>query len=199
MTMSFWDRRFAEEGFAYGERPNRYLGEELDRLEPGSLLLPAEGEGRNAVWAAERGWTVHAFDTSVVGRDKALALASRRGVDITYDIRSVTDGLADLEGRFDAVGLVFMHLPGVVRRAAHRAVARCLRPGGTLILEAFSKEQLERGTGGPREAELLYAVDELRGDFETLRIHSLDRCDVELDEGRYHLGVASVIRLLASS
>jgi SAM-dependent methyltransferase len=198
MTTSFWDRRFAEEGYAYGEEPNRYLCEELGRLDPGSLLMPAEGEGRNAVWAAAAGWMVHAFDTSTVGRDKALAMARRRGVEITYDIRSVADDLSDLEGRFDAVGLVFMHLPGAVRRAAHRALARCLRPGGTLILEAFAKEQLERGTGGPREPELLYDVDELRGDFETLRVQSLERREVELAEGRYHLGVASVIRLRAS-
>jgi SAM-dependent methyltransferase len=196
--MSFWDRRFAEAGFAYGEEPNRFLAEELDRLDPGALLLPAEGEGRNAVWAAARGWTVHAFDTSIVGRDKALAMARRRGVEITYEIRSVADDLTDLEGRFDAVGLVFMHLPGDARRAAHRAVARCLRPGGSLILEAFAKEQLERGTGGPRESELLYDLDELRRDFETVRLQSLERREVELAEGRYHLGVASVIRLRAS-
>ena len=89
MTLTFWDERFAEEGFAYGEEPNRYLREQLDRLTPGSLLLPAEGEGRNAVWAATRGWRVHAFDTSTVGRDKALATARRQGVEITYELRSV--------------------------------------------------------------------------------------------------------------
>lgn len=199
MTKNFWDQRFEEEGFAYGEKPNRYLREQLDRLEPGSLLLPAEGEGRNAVWAAARGWTVHAFDTSTVGRDKALAMARRRGVEITYELRSVADELIDCEGRFDAVGLVFLHLLPEGRRDAHRAAARCLRPGGTLILEAFAKEQLERGTGGPRDLDLLYAIADLREDFAPLEIHSLERCEVELDEGRYHLGVASVIRLSASA
>lgn len=199
MMESFWDQRFAEEGFAYGEEPNRYLREQLDRLEPGSLLLPAEGEGRNAVWAATRGWSVHAFDTSTVGRDKALAMARSRAVNIIYELRSVVDDLGEFEGRFDAVGLVFMHLPPEGRREAHRAVARSLRPGGTLILEAFSKKQLERGTGGPRDPDLLYETVDLREDFEELKILTLENCDVELNEGRYHLGAASVVRMLASA
>lgn len=198
MTINFWDQRFAEQGFAYGEEPNVFLGRRLGEIEPGELLLPAEGEGRNAVWAATQGWKVHAFDTSTVGRDKALAAARRRSVDITYELRSVVDDLDDLEGRFDAVGLVFMHLPPEVRRPAHRALVRCLRPGGVLILEAFSREQLERGTGGPRESSLLYSVDELEVDFDDLDVVSLQACDVELAEGRYHRGESSVVRLLAS-
>lgn len=199
MTVTFWDQRFAEEGFAYGEEPNRHLRKQLDRVPPGSLLLPAEGEGRNAVWAATRGWEVLAFDTSTVGRDKALATARRKGVEIAYELRSVAEPTHDLEARFDAVGLVFMHLPAEVRRMAHQRVARCLRPGGTLILEAFSTEQLKRGTGGPRDLELLYTTTHLEEDFAALEIHTLENCDVELDEGRYHLGVASVVRMLATA
>lgn len=196
---SFWDQRFAEDGFAYGEEPNVFLRRQLEGLEPGSLLLPAEGEGRNAVWAATRGWDVYAFDTSTVGRDKALAMARRRGVAITYELRSVADNLDDLEGRFDAIGLVYMHLPSEWRRQAHRAVARCLRPGGMLIIEAFSKEQLERGTGGPRDLDLLYEIADLRSDFAGQKLERIEKCDVGLSEGRYHVGVASVIRILASA
>lgn len=199
MTLTFWDERFAESGFAYGEEPNGFLREQLDRLTPGSLLLPAEGEGRNAVWAASRGWSVHAFDTSTVGRDKALATARRKGVEMTYELRSAAEPMLDFEARFDAVGLVFMHLPAEVRRSAHQGVARCLRPGGALILEAFSTEQLERGTGGPRELELLYTAADLEEDFAGLEIHTLEKRDVELNEGRYHLGVASVVRVLATA
>ena len=78
-------------------------------------------------------------------------------------------------------------------------MARSLRPGGTLILEAFSKKQLERGTGGPRDPDLLYETVDLREDFEELKILTLEDCDVELNEGRYHLGAASVVRMLASA
>jgi SAM-dependent methyltransferase len=196
---SFWDQRFSEEGLAYGREPNAFLKQQLGRLTPGSLLLPAEGEGRNAVWAAVEGWRVHAFDTSTVGRDKALEMAERRGVEIAYEVRSAAADLRDFEGRFDAVGLVFMHLPPDVRRVAHRAAARSLRPGGTLILEAFSKAQLELGTGGPRHLDLLYETDDLESDFSGLSISSLARVEVELDEGRYHRGLSSVIRLVAEA
>lgn len=196
---SFWDQRFAEEGFAYGEEPNRFLRDQLNRLVPGTLLLPAEGEGRNAVWAAAQGWDVYAFDTSTVGRDKALAMARRRGVELDYGLRSITDESVDLERRFDVVALIFVHLPPDVRRMAHRAAVRWLRPGGSLILEAFAKEQLERGTGGPRDLELLFEIADLREDFAGLEIEMLERSEVELDEGRYHRGVASVIRFRASA
>lgn len=64
MTDTFWDKRYAEEGLAYGDAPNQFLRRELDQLDPGLLLLPAEGEGRNAVWAAVNGWKVHAYDTT---------------------------------------------------------------------------------------------------------------------------------------
>jgi len=80
VTRTFWDERFAGEGIACGEKPNGFLREQLDRLAPGSLLLPAEGEGRNAVRAAARGWEVLAFGTSTVGRDKALTTARRGSV-----------------------------------------------------------------------------------------------------------------------
>jgi len=199
VTLKFWDERFAENGFAYGEEPNGFLREQLERLVPGSLLLPAEGEGRNAVWAATRGWRVHAFDTSTVGRDKAVATARRKGVEIIYELRSAAEPMLDFEARFDAVGLVFMHLPAEVRRTAHQALARSLRPGGTLILEAFSTQQLGRGTGGPRDLGLLYTTADLEEDFAGLGIHTLEERDVELNEGRYHQGLASVIRVLATA
>jgi hypothetical protein len=199
VTGSFWDQRFAETGFAYGEEPNRFFRDQLVRIPPGSLVLPAEGEGRNAVWAATQGWLVHAFDTSTVGRDKALDMARRLGVEINYELRSVVDDLTHMQGRFDVAGLVFMHLPPEGRRIAHRAVASSVRPGGTLILEAFSKEQIAMGTGGPRDPDLLYDVADIREDFALLDIRTLERREVELEEGRYHRGVASVIRMVATA
>jgi SAM-dependent methyltransferase len=194
---SFWDQRFSEEGFAYGEQPNAFFRDQLSLLEPGSVLLPGEGEGRNAVWAATRGWSVHALDTSTVARDKALAMAASRGVEISYELRSVTDALDAHQRAFDAVGLVFLHVPSEIRRSMHRAAVNCLRPGGTVILEGFSTEQIHRTTGGPRDVDLLFTVDDLRRDFDQLRLLHLDRSEVELDEGRYHQGVASVVRLVA--
>src|SRR5687768_5721230 len=77
-----WNERYSKHEFAYGEQPNNYLKEQLEKLDVGTILFPAEGEGRNAVFAAKLGWTVSAFDISVEGKNKALRLAKTNKVKI---------------------------------------------------------------------------------------------------------------------
>ena len=72
---NFWDERYKAKAYVYGKEPNQYFAEKLRELEPGKILLPAEGEGRNAVFAARQGWEVSAFDSSSEGRKKAFLLA----------------------------------------------------------------------------------------------------------------------------
>lgn len=192
----FWDARFAEPGFAYGTEPNAFLAERLAGLAPGRLLLPGEGEGRNAVWAAERGWRVAALDASAVARDKALLLAAERGVSLDYRVGDLAELASAAPGGFDAIGLVFVHLEPPARTCFHRSLVGHLRPGGALILEGFSKLQLERDSGGPRSLALLYDATELAEDFRDLELEELSTRDVELVEGRYHRGLASVVRLV---
>ena len=192
-----WEERYAADEYAYGEEPNAFFKACLDRLpDPGRILLPAEGEGRNAVYAARRGWTVDAFDFSEAGRQKALRLAERHGVDINYEV-------ADYEtahvapGAYDAVALIFAHKHESIRSAVHEKLASALKPGGYLFLEAYSKEQLGYGTGGPPTAELLYTLEDVREDFSELDILELEVVEAEIHEGRYHTGLASVVRLVA--
>ena len=192
-----WEERYAADEFAYGEEPNEFFKVCLDRLPtPGRLLLPAEGEGRNAVYAARRGWSVDAFDFSPAGREKALRLAERHGVRIHYEVADYET--AHIEpGAYDAVALIFAHKPEQLRRAVHRKLASALKPGGHLFLEAYSKEQAAYGTGGPPNEQLLYALDDLREDFSDLDILELEQVEAEIHEGLYHTGLASVVRLVA--
>ena len=81
-----WDDRYRTEEFAYGEQPNNYLKEQLEQLNPGTILFPAEGEGRNAVFAAKLGWKVSAFDISAEGKNKAIQLAESNQVSIDYQV-----------------------------------------------------------------------------------------------------------------
>jgi len=192
-----WEERYGRDEYVYGEEPNAFFKTCLDRLPaPGRLLLPGEGEGRNAVYAARQGWSVDAFDFSTAGREKALRLAERHGVHIAYEV-------ADYEtvriepGAYDAVALIFAHMHESIRRTVHRKVASALSPGGHLFLEAYSQEQLSRGTGGPRDAQLLYTVEDLQEDFSHLDIVQLEQVDAEIHEGRYHTGWGSVVRLVA--
>lgn len=123
-----WEERYAANEYAYGEEPNALFKACLDRLEtPGRILLPAEGEGRNAVYAARRGWQVDAFDFSAAGREKAVRLAERHGVHINYEVADYET--AHIEpGGYDAVALIFAHKHERIRRAVHRRLTTALKP-----------------------------------------------------------------------
>lgn len=190
-----WDERYRTDAYAYGRDPNVFFSTRLDGAVPGRILLPGEGEGRNAVYAAGRGWTVDAFDQSAYGRTKALALAGEQGVEIRYRVCAVED-FPFGQNQYDAVGLIFFHLDPARRAVLHRNASESLKPGGLLILEAFHKEQLNRNSGGPKSPELLYDEPALASDFESLEILLLEKKEIMLDEGSFHQGKATVIRFL---
>ena len=196
-TVDFWDARYEEETYAYGTEPNVYFRQRLDVLPPGRLLLLAEGEGRNAVYAAQRGWQVTAVDFSNEGRAKALRLAVAQGVRLDYQVADLT-ALGWLRpDYYDAVGLIYAHLAPADRRAVHVAAATSLAPGGHLMLEAFSPRQLGLPSGGPRTVEMLYEPAMLAEDFAGLSILENHALGVVLHEGNFHVGPANVVRLLA--
>ena len=189
----FWESRFGEKEYAYGTEPNAFLKQQLNGGQEGNVLFPAEGEGRNAVYAARLGYRVFAFDPSTEGRKKALALADRYAVQINYEINTYAD-VTYPEGFFDVVVLIFAHMPPDKRQEWHRKLSGFLKPGGKLILEGFSKEQLAFGTGGPPNIDMLFSQEELLEDFKNLDPLSLETKQLVLDEGLYHRGLASVIR-----
>lgn len=175
----FWNDRYSSREFFYGTKPNAFFKEQLDKLEPGKLLLPGEGEGRNAVYAAQRGWKVDAFDISEKARSKALSFAVSKEVEISYTI-SLAEEFEVSESQYDAIGLIYFHLSTDIRRITHRKIIRGLKPGGCLILEAFSKKQLGKDSGGPQDLDMLYGQNELRKDFAELEIIKADPTKIEL-------------------
>lgn len=142
MMKDFWDERYSGKEFVYGENPNEYLKAKLTELNKGKILLPAEGEGRNAVYAAKSGWMVSAFDQSIAGKEKAEILADKNGVAINYIISDV-DEIRYHENSFDGLALIYAHFHSDKRTAYHRKLSSYLRKGGTLILEAFGKSHME--------------------------------------------------------
>ena len=194
--MSFWDQQFAGEGFKYGTEPNVFLREQAQRLKPGSeVLLPGDGEGRNSVWLATQGYRAIALDSSSVGLDKARALAALRGVPLQtlhVDLAHWQPGGA----AFDAVALIYLHLPPDVRQTALRQLFGVLRPQGWLLLEAFHPRQLGYGSGGPKDQAMLYTLAMLRADLDGLpyREALAWEGEVDLDEGPGHHGPAFVTR-----
>lgn len=193
-----WDDRYKDPEFAYGKDPNIFLKEWLTKFKPGTVLMPADGEGRNGVFAAGLGWQVTSFDLSMEGQSKALQLAKEYNVMLEY----VVGDLEELEFEretFDAIGLVYAHFPAERKAAFHRKLSACLKPGGVLILEAFSKRHLEYveldpKIGGPKDINMLYSESEILADFEHYEVLKLAEEEILLNEGKYHIGKGSVIR-----
>lgn len=193
----FWDNRYAEPGYAYGTEPNSFLVAQKDYLKPGMRALAvADGEGRNGVWLAGQGLEVLSVDASAVGLRKARELAGKRGVAIRTELVELT-GWEWPRGVFDVVLAIFAHFPPAHRARLHRAMLEALKPGGVLILEAFTPAQLDYRSGGPSAREMLYTADMLRQDLSGAEFLVLDETLTDLDEGLYHRGRAAVVRLVA--
>ena len=192
----FWDQRYGREEFIYGISPNEFLKQELNKLPKGTILLPCEGEGRNAVHAAKEGWTVNAFDFSNSGKEKAEKLAEVNQVNINYEVADMAEKDYP-ESYADVVALIYAHFPPELRKTAHAKAIKWLKPGGILLLEAFNTRQINNDSGGPKKVELLYTEEMLRKDFESLQIDQIESVETTLEEGEFHKGKADVIRLIA--
>lgn len=192
----FWDERYSVEKFVYGTEPNDFFSNQIEGVSPGRMLLPGEGEGRNAIYAAKLGWKVHAFDFSPKAREKATKLAKNTGVEIGYDILDAENFTAG-EARYDAIGVFFIHFLPAQRRSFHSELVKSLAPGGMLIMEVFSKKQIENDSGGPKNIDMLYAVEDLTADMGGLDIVIAKEMNVEMSSGDFHNGRGEVIRLLA--
>ena len=191
-----WDERYSSEEFAYGTEPNSFLVSVIERLPSGRVLCLAEGEGRNAVYLAQRGCQVLAVDASAVGLQKARRLAAERGVHIDTEVADLADFPIDCEG-WDAVVSIFCHLPRPVRQSLHRRVVAGLRPGGVLVLEAYRPEQIRHATGGPASADMMPSLVELTQELCGLRFEHAVETECEVVEGCYHTGRGAVVQLLA--
>lgn len=193
----FWNERYEEEGFAYGIAPNEFFKNNIAFLGGKSkLLFPAEGEGRNAVFAAQNGFDVYAFDYSESTKSKALEFAKKNSVKINYSVFDVLQCNYQ-ENSFDALVLIFAHFPKDIRNQAHKRLLTFLKPGGKIIFEAYSKEQLENNSDGPKNIEMLFSEKEIKEEFPNIVFEQFEKKTIHLNEGKYHQGEASVIRFLA--
>ncbi len=190
-----WDERYARQEYIYGTEPNNFLKEQLSALKPGKILFPAEGEGRNAVYAASLGWETDAFDQSKEGQKKAIKLAVQKGVTINYSIQSLAEWFPEPD-QYDCIALIFLHLPEALRHKVHKEAINALKPGGIIILEAFTINQLPRTSGGPKTAELLFTREQLASDFKELTFLKLCETQAMLNEGPLHQGIADLIQLI---
>lgn len=194
--MTNWDERYAEAEYAYGTAANAFLAAVACRIPDGPVLCLAEGQGRNAAFLAALGHPVTAVDQSAVGLERARELAERRGVRITC----VQADLADYEiepGAWAGIVSIWFHVPAPLRARVYRNAVTGLRPGGVLVVEAYTPRQLTFRTGGPRVAELLVPRSALEDELEGLEFVLSQDAEREVVEGRYHHGVAAVVQVVA--
>ncbi|MFJ1435566.1 class I SAM-dependent methyltransferase [Capnocytophaga canimorsus] len=196
-----WNNHYKTDDFVYGKSPNRFFKEEIDKLRPLSILLPAEGEGRNAVYAAKNQWEVTAFDISEEGKKKALQLAKENDVFVNYKVGELPNLDFD-KASFDTIALIYAHFPPQIRSAYHQKLITLLKKGGIIIFEGFGKKHLDYRKknpkiGGPADAESLFSLEEIQSDFADFEFETLVEQEVALSEGLLHNGIGSVIRFVA--
>ncbi|MBV8251873.1 MAG: class I SAM-dependent methyltransferase [Chitinophaga sp.] len=197
-----WDERYSKQEFVYGKEPNEFFKLQLDKLPVGSILMPADGEGRNGVYAAQNGWKVTACDLSQEGRSKALQLAAERGVTLEYLVGDFGT-LHFPESSFDAAGLIFAHFPAAQKFHLLQQVDHYLKPGGYVIFEAYSKQHIKfqqqnPTAGGPKNVDDLYSTEELMQIFGHYKVHLLEEVEVKQEEGIYHNGLGLVMQFVGS-
>ena len=191
----FWNERYSSIEFVYGTEPNIFFKDELDKLKTGNILLLGEGEGRNAVYAAVKGWNVDAVDFSIIAKEKALKLAEENSVRINYEITDLSK-YKHKSNYYDAAAIIFLHLNPKIRSYIHSKVVDSLKPGGTLILEVYEKEQLGKDSGGPKNIDMLYSKEELKDDLKKMKIIMFEKKIITLNESEQHKGEAAVLRLI---
>ena len=191
-----WDERYQTPEYIFGDQPCQWLIMNQHRLpQTGRALALGDGEGRNGVFLAELGFEVTSVDLSEVGLSKARDLASKRGVTIQTVQADLEYYEIEAESQ-DLIVSIYCHLPDAIRKLVHERAEVALKPGGLFILEAFHHSQLKYQSGGPKTTDLLYDLDALLGDFQTLQILEAFDGLCYLDEGARHSGIGHIVRLV---
>jgi SAM-dependent methyltransferase len=179
-----WNVKHGEAGPLFGVEPNRFLVAEVDGLEPGRALDLACGAGRNAVWLAERGWTVTGADFSDVALANGRRLAGERGVDVEW----VQADLRDWEpppGAFDLVAVLYLQLPAAELQPVLARAADAVAPGGTLVVVGHDLQNLNGGHGGPQDPRVLFTPEDVAAKLLGLEVEKAERVlrPVETEDG----------------
>ena len=193
---NMWNQRYADEIYAYGKEPNQFLVKAAAALPAGNILCIGEGEGRNAVFLAGKGYHVLAVDLSAVGLEKARRLAFERSVFIDTQVTDLAE--FNIKQNFwNGIVNIFCHLPEDIRKPLHRKIVSGLKPGGVYILEAYSTRQLNNITGGPRQLDLLLDLTTIKSELSGLSFTHAIEIERNIIEGQYHTGIGTVVQIIA--
>lgn len=188
-----WDKRYSSEEYVYGIEPNDFLKANYKSIPKGKVLCLAEGEGRNAVFLAEQGYKVTAVDSSSVGLQKAEKLGHKRGVQIEC-IHGDLEHYEIEEENWEGIISIYCHLPVTLRKSVFKNIELGLKKEGVFIIEGYTPKQLQYGTGGPKDENLLITKDNLLKELPNLNFKVCNEVVREVVEGQLHTGMAAVVQ-----
>jgi SAM-dependent methyltransferase len=199
-----WDERYRVTEMLWSAGPNIWVERRLADVEPGRGLDLASGEGRNAIWLAQRGWDMTAVDFSGVAIERGRSLSEDvefiEADVLTWEPEDRDPNLSTETSRgFDLVLMAYLQweaepLSDVVRRAT-----TWVDPGGELFMVGHDISNLDEGVGGPQVAEILWDLDlmlEWLGDLHVIEGGIVKR-PVEVD-GDIEYARDTLIRARAS-
>jgi len=189
-----WNEMYAWDEYVYWEKPNDFFAENISWLNPWKILLVADWEWRNWVFAWKKWWDVFCFDLSDVWRDKALKLAEKNNANINYIISDFKN-LDYMENIFDCIVLTYAHFINHKEQEFQKYLEKYLKVSWTVILEWFSKKHLWR-QWWPKNIEMLFDIDILKNDFKNFEITNLEEKKIILDEWKWHSWESIVIRFI---
>lgn len=192
--MTMWNDRFKNEKYVYGTEPNVFL-KEMQSLLSGEVLSIAEGEGRNAVFLAEQGLSVTAWDYAESGLDKVGKLAAKQNVRVNTELVDLAEAQWQ-QNRWNGIVNVFGHFPEEVRQKTIKGVKEALKPDGYFIAEVYSRYQISYRSGGPKEVDFLYRPEDFLQEFSDWRIVHFFMGEVTRHEGDLHNGLSHVIQFI---
>lgn len=169
-----WDERYSGPALVWGSGPNQFVAAELTSLPAGSAIDLGTGEGRNAIWLAERGWRVTAVDFSAAGLARAGRLAAERGVSVDW-ARADLIGYQPAPGGYDLVLIAYIHLPPDDLARLFRTAAAAVAPGGTLLVIGHDRDNVTRGYGGPPDPDRLYTAAAVTAELDGLVVRRADQ------------------------
>lgn len=193
-----WNKRFSIEDYLFGADPAQALVKLEHYLIPqGDTLVIADGEGRNSVYLASRGFRVTASDSSTVANIKAKALAASQNVEVNYQVEDFFDIDWSAKQYDNIVGIFFQFIPPDKIKQVLMALRTAIKKGGTLLIHGYTPQQIELATGGPKDVSLMYNKELFEDVFESVEILVNKEYQMQLSEGSGHKGQSALIDFVA--
>jgi SAM-dependent methyltransferase len=176
MDRAAWDARYAATESLWSFQPNRFLVAEAADMPAGRALDLACGEGRTALWLAERGWSVTAVDFSRVALERGRAVAASRGLAVDWVEADVRDWRAPTAA-FDLVVVLYLHLGPALLRDVLRGAADAVAAGGIMLVVGHDPTNIVEGYGGPQDPAILASPETIAGALPGLRVERAERVE----------------------